>query len=116
MADRIARISEEIKKEVSDIIQNSIKDPRIPGMVSVLAANATKDLRYVKVYISVFGDEKDKKNCEDALKSAAGYIRREIGHRLNLRVTPEPIFVIDDSIEYGAHISDIIQNTLHQDN
>ena len=112
MADRMVRISEEIKREISDIIQKDIKDPRIPEIISVVAAKATKDLRYVKVYVSVLGSDKEKKDCAAALKSASGFIRREIGLRLKLRATPEPIFVIDDSIEHGVRISEIINDTM----
>lgn len=112
MVDRIHRISEEVRKELSDIVQNDIKDPRLPKMVSILNVNVTKDLRYAKVYISVLGTEDDKKNALNALKSAAGYIRREIGHRVQLRYTPELQFEIDNSIEQGVYITKLINNTV----
>lgn len=110
--DRIHRISEEMKKEVSNIIQNELKDPRLPQMISVMSANVTKDLRYAKVYISVFGGEEEKKNALSALKSAAGYIRREVGHRMQLRYTPEMQFELDNSIEHGAYITRLINDTM----
>jgi ribosome-binding factor A len=72
--------------------------------------NVTKDLKFAKAYISVFGDDASKKGVLDALKSASGFIRREIGHRINLRATPEFTFVLDDSIEYGAHINQVLKN------
>ena len=106
---RIDRISEEVKKELSTVIRD-LKDPRITSMVSVVNVSVTKDLKFAKAYISVFGDEKAKKDVLAALKSAAGFIRREIGHRVNLRATPEFTFVIDDSIEYGAHINEVLKN------
>ncbi len=106
---RIDRISEEVKKELSIVIRD-LKDPRITSMVSVVNVSVTKDLKFAKAYISVFGDEKSKKDVLAALKSAAGFIRREIGHRVNLRATPEFTFVIDDSIEYGAHINEVLKN------
>ncbi|MBQ9737585.1 MAG: 30S ribosome-binding factor RbfA [Clostridia bacterium] len=106
---RIDRISEEVKKELSVVIRD-LKDPRITSMVSVVNVSVTKDLKFAKAYISVFGDEKSKKDVLAALKSAAGFIRREIGHRVNLRATPEFSFVIDDSIEYGAHINEVLKN------
>jgi ribosome-binding factor A len=110
--DRTNRISEEMKKEISGIIQNELKDPRLPQMISVISADVTKDLRYAKVYISVLGSEEDKKNALHGLKSAAGFIRREIGHRMQLRYTPEMLFELDNSIERGAYMSKLINDTM----
>ena len=108
--NRIDRISEEVKKELSLIIWE-LKDPRLNNsMVSVVNVQVTKDLRFAKAYISVFGDEKAKKGAIDALKGAAGFIRKEIGHRIDLRYTPEFSFVLDDSIEYGSHINEVLKN------
>ncbi len=107
--NRIDRISEEVKKELSAIVRE-LKDPRITTVVSVVNVSVTKDLKFAKAYISVFGDEKVQKGVIDALKSASGFIRREIGHRINLRNTPEFSFVLDDSIEYGAHINQVLKN------
>lgn len=108
MADRIVRISEEVKKEISNIIQNEIKDPRLPSMVSIIACNVTKDLKFAKVYVSVLGNEDEKKNAIKALKSAAGFIRHELGQRVQLRYTPEIHFELDTSIEYGIHINKLL--------
>ncbi len=113
MMDRIGRISEEMKKEVSAIIQNELKDPRLPKIVSVTSAEVTKDLRYAKIYVSVLGSEEEKENALKGLKSAQGFIRREIGHRLKLRYTPELIFHLDNSIERGIYISKLIDETLN---
>lgn len=113
--ERTDRIAGEIQKEISDIIRNSIKDPRIPQMVSVTGVKVTKDLRYAKVYISIYGSDEEKKNAITALKGAAGFVRREIGQRIQLRYTPEIIFEADDSIERGMHISKLIEETLHSD-
>jgi ribosome-binding factor A len=110
--DRTNRISEEMKKEISAIIHNELKDPRLPNMISVISAEVTRDLRYAKVFISVLGSEEDKKNALHGLKSAAGFIRREIGHRMQLRYTPELLFELDDSIERGAYISKLINDTM----
>ncbi len=110
MADRIVRISEEVKKEISSIIQNDLKDPRLPNMVSIISCNVTKDLRYAKVYVSVLGDNEQKKNAISALKSAAGFIRRELGHRLQLRYTPEIHFELDTSIEHGIYINKLLDD------
>ena len=105
--NRISRISEEIKKELSEIIRE-LKDPRIPSMTSVVMVDVTKDLRYAKSFISVLA-EKDKQNDAIAgLKSAAGFIRREIGKRVQLRYIPEFTFVLDDSIQHGAYISGLL--------
>jgi len=110
MADRIVRISEEVKKEISSIIQNDLKDPRLPNMVSIISCNVTKDLRYAKVYVSVLGNDEQKKNAISALKSAAGFIRRELGHRLQLRYTPEIHFELDTSIEHGIYINKLLDD------
>lgn len=110
--DRTDRISEEMKKEVSTIIQNELKDPRLPKLISVTAAEVTRDLRYAKIFISVLGDEDDKKNAIHGLKSAAGFIRREIGQRLKLRYTPEILFELDNSIERGVYLNKLINETL----
>ena len=100
--DRTDRISEEMRKEVSSIIHNELKDPRLPQMISITTAEVTRDLRYAKIYISVLGSDEEKKNALQGLKSAAGFIRREVGHRMQLRYTPELIFELDDSIERGV--------------
>ncbi|RCX11405.1 ribosome-binding factor A [Anaerobacterium chartisolvens] len=115
MVDRTSRISEEVKREISNIIQNELKDPRLPGLLSIISANVTRDLRYAKVYVSVMGSEEDKKNAISALKSAAGFIRRELGHRVQLRYTPEIQFELDNSIEYGAYMSKLINDTVKHD-
>ncbi|WP_330576498.1 30S ribosome-binding factor RbfA [Defluviitalea raffinosedens] len=108
---RMIRINEEIKKELSDIIRQDLKDPRIiQTMVSVLNVDTTNDLKYCKIYISVMGNEEQKKGVIEGLKNASGFIRREIARRINLRNTPELIFKIDDSIEYGIRLSKIIDD------
>ena len=110
--DRTDRISEEVKKEVSTIIQNELKDPRLPEMVSVISAEVTRDLRYAKIYVSVLGDESASKDAIAGLKSAAGFIRREVGKRLRLRYAPEMLFELDHSIERGVYISKLINETI----
>ncbi|MCX7746892.1 MAG: 30S ribosome-binding factor RbfA [Clostridia bacterium] len=113
--DRIHRISEEMKKEVSSIIQNELKDPRLPKLISVVAVNVTKDLRYAKIHVSVLGNEEEKKNAIHGLKSAAGFIRREVGHRMQLRYTPEMQFELDTSIEHGVYITKLINDAVSKD-
>lgn len=107
-SNRINRISEEVKKEISDIVKNEIRDPRIAEFTSIVAAEVTRDLRYAKVYVSILGDDKAKNDTMEGLKSAAGFVRKEIGRRINLRYTPEIIFELDESIEKGMYLSKLI--------
>lgn len=106
---RINKINEEVKRELSAIIRE-LKDTRIPVMTSVVAVNVTPDLRWAKAYISVLGSEEEQKAAIEGLKSAAGFVRREIGHRLKLRYTPEFNFELDHSIEHGAYINKLIHD------
>ncbi len=108
---RTDRISEEVKKHLSDIIRE-LKDPRIPLMTSVVSVSVTKDLKYAKAYISIMGDEETKKEALKGLKSAAGFIRKEIGARVLLRALPEFHFELDNSIEHGAHINELLQSVI----
>lgn len=109
---RSDRVGDEIRKVVADLIQNHIKDPRLPAMVSVVEVRASRDLSHAHIYISVLGTEEEKKNCEAALKSASGFIRRELSARVRLRVAPELHFVVDDSIERGIRMSKLIDETV----
>ena len=106
--NRMERIKEEFRRELASIFRE-IKDPRLSSMVSVTAVEITKDLKYAKVYVSVMGSQEEKNNSLTALKSATGFIKREIGARLNLRGVPHPTFVLDNSIDYGAHINEMIK-------
>ena len=106
---RIDKINEEVKRELASVIRE-LKDSRIPLMTSVVAVHVTNDLRYAKAYISVMGDDKTKQRAMEGLKSASGFIRREIGKRVNLRYTPEFVFESDDSIEHGSHIDKLLKN------
>ena len=101
-SNRIGRINEEIQRELSSLIP-TVKDPRVTGMISVTAVEATPDLKYAKIYVSVL-DKANETQVLKGLKSAGGYLRRELGRTLNLRNTPELTFVPDDSIDRGAHI------------
>ena len=105
---RIDRINEEIQRELSSLIRN-VKDPRVSGMISVTAVETTPDLKYCKVYISVL-DKSDVAQVIKGLKSAAGYLRRELGRTLNLRNTPQLSFVNDDSIDKGSYILGLLRN------
>ena len=105
---RIDKINGEVMRELANIIR-SLKDSRIPLMTSVVKVSVTSDLRYAKAYISVMGDEETKKKAMEGLKSASGYIRREIGKRIDLRYTPEFVFELDNSIEHGARIEELLK-------
>lgn len=106
---RIDKINEEVKRELANVIRE-LKDSRIPLMTSVVAVNVTNDLRYAKAYISVMGDEETKEKAMQGLKSAAGFIRRAMGKKVDLRYTPEFLFELDDSIEHGAHIEKLLND------
>lgn len=102
------RINGEVQRELSNIIHNEIKDPRIHPMTSVVTVEVAPDLKTCKAYISVLGDEKAQQDTIAGLKSAEEYIRRELAHTVNLRNTPEIRFILDQSIEYGVRMSRLI--------
>ena len=102
------RINMEVQRELSEIIRGDVKDPRIHPMTTVVSVEVTPDLKYCKAYISVLGNEKSAKATIQGLKSAEGYIRRELARRVNLRNTPEIKFILDQSIEYGVAMSHLI--------
>ena len=109
-SNRIGRINDDIQRILADRIR-SVKDPRVSsqGMITVTRVETTGDLRYAKIWLSVFGLQ-DEKEFKKGLKSASGWLRRELGNALNLVYTPELVFEIDHSIEYGAKISGILEN------
>ena len=99
------RINTEVQRELSNIIRAGIKDPRVAPWTSVVAVEVAPDLKTCKAYISVLGDEQAQEDTIKGLKSAEGYIRRELARTLNMRNTPEIKFVLDQSIEYGVNMS-----------
>jgi len=105
----IDRITEDIKREIVAILRE-LKDPRISGMLTVVKVSVTNDLSYAKVYVSAMEGMETAENAVKGLKSAAGYVRRELGNRLKLRHVPEMIFKATDSIEYSANISRILHD------
>lgn len=108
-SNRIGRINEEIRKELSALLR-TVKDPRVAeAMLTITHVDTTTDLRQCKVYISALNC-KDEKELMKGLKSAAGFLRRELGSRVDLRYTPELFFIADDSIAYGAHILDMLNH------
>lgn len=114
---RTARISSEVKKEISKIIMDDLNDPRLSteAMVSVTDVEVTTDLSYADVYISVLGDNKNKEDVMEALNQAKGYIKVLIGDRMRLRTMPEFRFKFDNSIEYGAYMDKLIAETIAKD-
>ena len=105
---RINRISEEVRKVVSELIYNGLKDPRVSPMTTVTKVEVTRDLRFAKIYVSVLGNDEEKKDTLLVLESAKGFIRKEIGNRIDLRYVPEPIINLDESIEQGIYMSKLI--------
>ena len=107
-SNRIDRISEEVMKALAEALRN-VKDPRVQnGLVSITHCEVTGDLRYAKVYISVFGSDAQAKEVMKGLKSESGWLRREVGHKVQLRYAPELVFHLDSSMTHGAHISQVI--------
>lgn len=104
------RINGEVQKELSNIIRGGIKDPRIHPMTSVVSVDVTPDLKQCKAYISVLGDEEARERTLAGLKSAEGYIRRQLAKNINLRNTPQISFVMDQSIAYGVRMSKLIDD------
>lgn len=112
------RINGEVLRELSNIIRGEIKDPRIHPMTSVVTVEVAPDLKTCRAYISVLGDEEAQKNTLAGLRSAEGYIRRELARSINLRNTPEITFILDQSIEYGVRMSKMIDDVtkdMHED-
>ena len=107
--NRLNRIDEELKKELSQIISYELKNPEATGMISLTKVKITPDLKYAKVYVSILNSKNDEKTME-ALKKSAGFMRSQIAKRVNLRITPELVFEKDDSMEYGMKIDAILKD------
>ena len=112
-SNRMQKVDEEIKREISVIIDQDLKNPNITGLISVTKVKTSPDLKVAKVYISIL-NSKSKKNTLQGLKNASGFIRTELSKRIVLRYTPEIIFEIDESIEYGARIDNILKNIIKE--
>lgn len=104
---RIERISEEVRREVDRIIRDEVSDPRVTGTFSIIRAEVTRDLRYAKIYVSVLEDDK-REPLMKALRSAAGFVRHELGKQMVIRYAPEIQFVSDQNIAYGVHIAQVL--------
>lgn len=110
-SNHIERVNEEFKKELSNIINYDLKEPTVTGMVSVTKVKVSTDLKYAKVSVSIL-NAKDVKQTLAGLKKSSGYLRSELAKRINLRNTPEIIFELDESLEYGARIDSILKDIM----
>lgn len=108
MNSRGDRIRKALMKELSDIIQHKIKDPRITGLISVTDVELSPDYKYAKAYISIFGADEAKEEVMEAIEDSTSFIRGEIGRRIRMRFTPELKFILDESLEKGRRIVDLI--------
>jgi len=109
MKNRINRINDEIAREVATIIRGEIKDPRVCNMTTVLRAETSSDLKHCKVFVSIMGDDKDKKEVLEGLQSASAFMKKMIAERIDLRQTPDIKFVNDESIEEGERMKKLIE-------
>lgn len=109
--NRLGRIDEEYKKEISQIISYKLKNPNVTGLISVTKVKVTNDLKYAKVYVSIL-NSKNLKETMEGLKKSSGFIRSELARKINLRNTPEILFELDDSLEYGAKIDSILKEIM----
>lgn len=109
--NRFNRVEEEMKKEISNIISNKLKNPDVTGLISVTKVKVTTDLKFAKVYVSIL-NAKNTKATLRGLKQSAGFVRSEVAKSINLRNTPEIIFELDDSMEYGAKIDSILKDIM----
>ncbi len=109
--NRFNRVEEEMKKEISNIISNKLKNPDVTGLISVTKVKVTTDLKFAKVYVSIL-NAKNTKATLRGLKQSSGFVRSEVAKSINLRNTPEIIFELDDSMEYGAKIDSILKDIM----
>lgn len=112
---RADRIGDQMKRELGDILQRELKDPRIPPFTGVSEVKVTRDLSHATCYISVLGTTEQQADCLEALRKAAGYMRREIAQRIRMRITPELHFILDDSVREGLRMSKLIDEALAKD-
>ena len=112
---KATRINEEVFRELSHILHDEVKDPRITSFVSVVSVEVAPDLKTAKAYISVLGDEEAQKSTMEGLKSSAGFIRGRLAHNLNLRNTPEITYILDQSIAYGVRMTHLIDDVNRRD-
>ena len=111
---RLNRINEELKRELSQIINYELKNPNVTGMISVTRAKITPDFKYAKVYVSILNSKNTQKTME-GLKESSGFIRSQIAKTINLRITPELVFELDDSLDYGERIDSILKDLKNEE-
>ena len=111
---RLNRINEELKRELSKIINYELKNPNVTGMISVTRAKITPDFKYAKVYVSILNSKNTQKTME-GLKESSGFIRSQIAKTINLRITPELVFELDDSLDYGEKIDKILKELKNEE-
>ncbi|MDO5557475.1 MAG: 30S ribosome-binding factor RbfA [Clostridia bacterium] len=107
--NRLNRIDEELKKEISNIISYELKEPNVTGLISVTKVKTTPDFKFAKVYVSILNSKNTKKTM-DGLRKSAGFIRTQVAKKVNLRITPQINFELDDSMEYGEKIEAILKD------
>ena len=112
--NRMGRVNDEIAKELAMIIRGELKDPRIGVLTTVTRVETTQDLKYCKAFVSILGNDEEKENVMQGLKSAAGYIRHLLAERINLRITPEISFKIDDSLDHSIKMSKLLNEISSQ--
>ncbi len=112
---RIARVNDVIRREISGLLMREIRDPRLSGLLSVTEVDTSPDLRYAKVFVSVMGSEEEKRQVEEGLAAASGFLRRGLGERLTIRYTPELTFLRDESIERGSRLLELINEVAPDD-
>jgi len=108
-ARRLQRVNDLIRDEISELLRREVRDPRLSGIISITHVDTSPDLRYAKVYVSVMGTDQDKQEAERGLQAASGFLRRELGARLTIRYTPELLFYLDESIEKGDRLLQLIK-------
>ncbi len=113
--NRAARVGDEMQKVISQLLLTEVKDPGIPVMTSVMEVRMSSDLTHANVYLSVYGTQEEKQACMKALERASGFIRHEVAQRIKLRVAPELHFKLDESIEKGMELMDLIDRTIKED-
>ena len=113
--NRAARVGDEMQKVISQLLLTEVKDPRIPMMTSVLEVRMSSDLTHATVFLSVYSSEKEKVECMEAVNRASGFIRSQVAKRIKLRVAPELHFKLDESIQKGMDLMDLIDRTIKED-
>jgi ribosome-binding factor A len=112
---RMARVNDLIRREISELILREVRDPRLSGLLSVTRVETSPDLRYAKVFVSLMGSDEEKRQAEDGLAAASGFLRRGLGDRVVLRYVPQLTFLLDDSIEKGSQMLELIKQVAPTD-